>query len=677
MSIQSEVIRLMVEADPTQVGNLTNALQATDAAVQKLQADLKAGSISAKDFETKCLGLVTIQHDLQNKLNAAKGGIANFNRELVAGQWAFQDFVSTSGDLGQKLNSITNNLPALLGKFGQLGTILSGLGVLTVAVYRNWDALMSIFGDGTKLGQVVGDLGTWETSLKAAKKELEALAESYDKSGTAMLTYQTKLQALTAEEERLQRAQEARKAFQDQQKESGDTDAKERAKELRANLTGDKLGQVTNDLAASLGTRQGLDTQEKKANDELAALLARPDKGILKDENGMPFLDMTTLPKEKLKKLQAQRAQVRRQAETMIGAELGGENTGMLEMLPEGSKSRQIVQDAYDLVDKRIEDDQKENEKRTEKTKQKREQAEKKAERDAEHERKKKEEDYKRRVREAVSKHSGFGLSIESDLLSKSLTAKGPGDIANKTPESVYETLRQAGVPDELINDVGDDLFTAARGKVIDAAQGRQAEFKESFPVAIQRLLEKTRAEKAAAAAADKALKEAAKAEKDAAKNKKKDTKELDESIKPFHEEGLGLIAQIANLQAEDTDANSFLPAKGREQLAKAHKQQGSAILSAFIRDRMKAAGMSDDDIKKKGPEVFDRLMDQYKEVFSKNRASGMTVSQANIQMMQEFLKDQKKQGDELMWMQNQLARIAREQNKNKNRRAAQHGVGR
>jgi hypothetical protein len=102
-------------------------------------------------------------------------GMGALQQQIMAGSYAFQDFTATSGDLGAKLNSITNNLPTLLMGLGSLGTVISVAGTAAVALYRNWDTVTGLFQNTTAIPKAVGDLDGLRGKLKEVKDELERL----------------------------------------------------------------------------------------------------------------------------------------------------------------------------------------------------------------------------------------------------------------------------------------------------------------------------------------------------------------------------------------------------------------------------------------------------------------------------------------------------------------------
>lgn len=113
-------------------------------------------------------------------LTTAKGSSAQFTQGISNAGYALQDFTSTTGDLGQKLNSITNNLPqiiAMMGVGGPLGAGVAALGVGAIVLYRNWDSLTGLFESRNPFPKVAGDIAGMKRELEHATKEMAALEE--------------------------------------------------------------------------------------------------------------------------------------------------------------------------------------------------------------------------------------------------------------------------------------------------------------------------------------------------------------------------------------------------------------------------------------------------------------------------------------------------------------------
>jgi hypothetical protein len=106
----------------------------------KVPSALKAIQLSAED--------VARSQDRVVASAAGVGrGVGGLQGSFTAAGYAFQDFTSTTGDVGQKLNSIANNIPAIVGGMGTLGTAVSVVSVAGIALYRNWDSVAGLWRD--------------------------------------------------------------------------------------------------------------------------------------------------------------------------------------------------------------------------------------------------------------------------------------------------------------------------------------------------------------------------------------------------------------------------------------------------------------------------------------------------------------------------------------------------
>ena len=91
----------------------------------------------------------------------------------MACSYAFQDFTATSGDIGAKLNSLTDNLPTLLIGLGGLGVALSAADTAAKAVYRNWDSIASLSEDRNPFPKLAGDIDGMKRELDAANDSIK------------------------------------------------------------------------------------------------------------------------------------------------------------------------------------------------------------------------------------------------------------------------------------------------------------------------------------------------------------------------------------------------------------------------------------------------------------------------------------------------------------------------
>jgi len=179
---QAEQEQLAAEA-----GKAANAIWAEDRALEAFTADVSAAT--------------SAQGRLGGALGGTRAGMSTLNMQIQAGSFAFQDFVSTSGDVGQKLNSITNNLPTLLLGLGGLGTVISVAATAGVALYRNWDTLAGFWETRNPFPKAADDIDGLKRELDRAKDSLEKM-EAAAKGNAAQLEEYNRLRTRTAELER-------------------------------------------------------------------------------------------------------------------------------------------------------------------------------------------------------------------------------------------------------------------------------------------------------------------------------------------------------------------------------------------------------------------------------------------------------------------------------------------
>ena len=115
------------------VGELTAAMGRGEIAGQTYDAMLKKVAATAGSVGTALEG--------GGEGGGGAGGGGSMAQRVQSLTYAFQDFTSAGGDLGQKLNSITNNIPGILAGFGSMATGIGFLITAGVALYRNWDEL--------------------------------------------------------------------------------------------------------------------------------------------------------------------------------------------------------------------------------------------------------------------------------------------------------------------------------------------------------------------------------------------------------------------------------------------------------------------------------------------------------------------------------------------------------
>ena len=161
------------------------ALQFADA----LDADAAAATVFAervKVADDVTGNFTTLARAAASSTMNLKGVMGSLEQSINAGGHAFLDFTSTTGALGQKLNSVSNNLPLLLVGLRGLGTVISVAATSGNALYRNWDSLASFWDDRDPFHKAAED-------VESVKRELDGAKDSLEKMGRAGPGYAAQL----------------------------------------------------------------------------------------------------------------------------------------------------------------------------------------------------------------------------------------------------------------------------------------------------------------------------------------------------------------------------------------------------------------------------------------------------------------------------------------------------
>lgn len=206
------------------------AIQAEERALADLQKQLQAGVITFAAFESESDKVIerlnelraatTVTEDVLRGLGEsttvvvasmekvsvskekASTASANLRTSIVATSYAIQDFSSTTGDLGAKLNSVSNNIPQILVGLGGLGTALSVGATAAIAFYRNWDSIKSIFVDVPfEFGKATNSLTELRDRIKELENKKVKVGAEYDELEKAKETAKELVRALESAEE--------------------------------------------------------------------------------------------------------------------------------------------------------------------------------------------------------------------------------------------------------------------------------------------------------------------------------------------------------------------------------------------------------------------------------------------------------------------------------------------
>ncbi|WP_422930858.1 hypothetical protein [Singulisphaera sp. PoT] len=290
MAVTEDIARLVFETAGTEaIDDLKENLAYTKLGLQQLQSAYQAGNVSTADYfaTTKKLtasiaemqghldGLEQAQRDVAQAMARSKmteeeylGSIiktdaalakktatadktaksqSNLRQSIQAGSYAFQDFTSTSGDLGAKLNSITNNLPQLLVGLGGLGQVVSIGATVAIALYRNWDQVTRLFESKNPFPAAAKSVKEMKDEVEHAKDQMKALETNTSLTKGELEKY-TELRKTIADTEAKITQEEEKQANLKKFKEIKGTAQVEDSKWIKdglADLGGDKEGLAT------------------------------------------------------------------------------------------------------------------------------------------------------------------------------------------------------------------------------------------------------------------------------------------------------------------------------------------------------------------------------------------------------------------------------------------------
>ena len=278
MAVYEDVARLVVEVEGS---------QSLDEAKQKVQA-----------FTESLSG------------GSGGGGEGRLQQRVQALSYAFQDFTSASGDLGQKLNSITNNIPGLLAGLGGLATGISVAVTAGVALYRNWDTIVRLFEEKRPLEEAAKSAEVLKDELRDAEKEMKHLADNTSLTVDEMARYNELRETTARLEGEIADHKERQKAvaeFEKAEAPGARAEERERAAILQAGLAPEKE-RLAVDLAGQL---------RREALEEVGRLWAAAMRGGV----------ATITPEIEAAQARAGRAPV--EAREILGRAFGGDLAAM------------------------------------------------------------------------------------------------------------------------------------------------------------------------------------------------------------------------------------------------------------------------------------------------------------------------------------------------------------
>jgi hypothetical protein len=186
---------------------LLGKLETAQAAEAKAAAEA-AQAAGAQANALDRLG-ITLTH-VTSTAQVASSRQLNLNQMVTQGSFAIQDFTAAGGDLGQKLNSMTNNVQMIANAFGGYG-IAAGVAIAAgVSLYRNWDELMRAFQAKTPIDDAARSVDGLEKALNKHREELEKLRERQTLTNDEMARYVDLIKTSAVEEARLDAARAAK-----------------------------------------------------------------------------------------------------------------------------------------------------------------------------------------------------------------------------------------------------------------------------------------------------------------------------------------------------------------------------------------------------------------------------------------------------------------------------------
>jgi hypothetical protein len=159
---------------------------------------LYLAAVATGSYTVEASAAASAQGKLATASKATRAVQGQLQQSITAASFAFQDFTATSGDLGAKLNSISNNLPTLLMGLGGIGQVIAVAATAGIAIYRNWDQIAGFWETRNPFPKAEHDIAGMKREVDAAKESLEKM----EKAGTgnaAQLEKYNELRARTAE----------------------------------------------------------------------------------------------------------------------------------------------------------------------------------------------------------------------------------------------------------------------------------------------------------------------------------------------------------------------------------------------------------------------------------------------------------------------------------------------
>ena len=192
----------------------TTGVNTYDAAMDRMVADAIQATQAQKALAVALGQAETAAERTTVAVAGAGRGAANYGQNLQALGFAVNDFFSVSGDLSQRLVSISNNLPMIAAGFGGVGLALGALVPISAQVIKHWDELNAMMtGNTFKVPEAADHLIRLTDQLKAVTKQVEDLKEKQSLTNWELQQYNRLSADQVVLEEQKNRALEQRKSL--------------------------------------------------------------------------------------------------------------------------------------------------------------------------------------------------------------------------------------------------------------------------------------------------------------------------------------------------------------------------------------------------------------------------------------------------------------------------------
>jgi len=144
----------------------------------------------------------------------AGAGVASYQQNIQAFGYAMNDFFSVQGDLSQRLNAISNNLPMIAAGFGGIGLALGAVLPIVGVLIKNWDQLNGMMSGNTfKVPEAADQLVRLTEQLKVVTKQIDDLKDKQNLTNWELEQYNKLSGEQIILEEKKNAALERRKAL--------------------------------------------------------------------------------------------------------------------------------------------------------------------------------------------------------------------------------------------------------------------------------------------------------------------------------------------------------------------------------------------------------------------------------------------------------------------------------